>query len=1271
MIELVKIGKRPQSSGMFGSFRYREVGGEVLLTNFLGDWVFVSKDEFSGMARGEVSEGSPLYDRLATRNFVRSKIDVDKAVERVSRKKRFLDYGPNLHVMVVTLRCNESCVYCHAARADMDQVQTDMSKETAERSVDLALQTTSPSLTIEFQGGEPLVNFAVVKHIIEYAIVKNRAYGKQLEFTMVSNLALMDDEKLRYLVDHKVQICTSIDGPEALHNKQRILAGGNAWQQATKWIKRINQEYERMGLDPVLYHVEALLTTTRALLDYPTQIVDAYVDLGCRAIFIRPVDPFGWAEKTAKTVEYNRKSYIDFYRQATDYIIDLNKKGVQVLERFGAIFLTKILGDEEPNFLDVRSPGGAAIGQLAYGYDGKIYSSDEGRMLAATGDDFFKIGDVGVSTYRELMTHPTVRAMTLASNLESQPDCVNCTYNPYCGIVPEHNYRTQGSLFGRMRESKLCQVHKGIQDYLFNLLRQNDPQTIEIMRRWTTVRERTHFQQASSASLPRREPVGSPAAARRGAATPALATSGKHQLPGPRPGAGSPGKQPRLTACPPAFGGGGPRSHARGAAGGGQRDLGGRRGRWRGRRPGQLDRPGRGLLRWALRLGGGGLGGPRGLRWLGRRGGRGSRRADVDRRGRLRGRRRLRGRGWRWGGWRRARVGALGLWQGRAGLRGAGWRALPGGSSGGAGRACAAGGLEIAGELVSLEADLGHLAREIVGALLLIVAGLLALADGELAGGVAAIEARGVELVLGRRAAAAGGAAREPEGALGVEVELAGVAGARLLGEQPLAVIEAGDARDGLALGAGEGAVAHAERVVVAALPAPGSGGEQGRGAHDGGRGAAGLAGAALLLLAGEQHRQLVAELAHRGPPRRVRREPALQVHRELLAGLARQARQRAGAQRGALPLDEGLLEPAAHLADVIGVIGVSTRKQLGPHEAAEQRGGEAVGVDALAEIGGGGVAVEAGEDGPGLLGGGEEQRPGDGQRRAGGGGGAEIEHEREARVVERREEDVLWLDVLVPQAGGVEHLEPLGDGREDLEGLAQDEGPAGQLGVERAALVEGHREPDVVGLDPVVGELDDVRVADGREQPELALRIAARVHLGAQHLERDAVLVHVGPDSAVDAAELALAEEIGEAVPAPDLLAHAGQLRGVEAGGAGAQLAGHHRGRERPLREHQRPSGDDGLALSEHHRAAGTEGAPEAHGPLCTETDGGGPSKQSKRPRPRGSGRARRAISGRRRSRRDRDRTAPRASAARRAGGRRRPACRDRRPAAAGRSAG
>ena len=120
------------------------------------------------------------------------------------------------------------------------------------------------------------------------------------------------------------------------------------------------------------------------------------------------------------------------------------------------------VGDDDPNFLDVRSPGGAGIGQLAYSFDGKIFTSDEGRMLYATGDSFFELGDVRTTTYRQLMTHPTVRSLTLASNLNGQPDCVNCTYNPYCGMVPEQAYRTQGSIFGRMRDNELCAVHKAI-----------------------------------------------------------------------------------------------------------------------------------------------------------------------------------------------------------------------------------------------------------------------------------------------------------------------------------------------------------------------------------------------------------------------------------------------------------------------------------------------------------------------------------------------------------------------------------------------------------------------------------------------------------------------------------------------------------------------------------------------------------------------------------------------------------------------------------------
>jgi His-Xaa-Ser system radical SAM maturase HxsB len=481
-------------------FRFREIGERVVVTSIEGEWIVLDKAEFRAFVHGDVDTTSDLHRRLGERNLVRASFDARRAAEVYRRRKRFVHYGPNLHLMVVTLRCNETCVYCHASRADLDAVHTDMTIEIAERTVDLILRTTSPHVTIEFQGGEPLVNFPVVQHVVQYATEKNRGLGKQLEFTMVSNLSLMDETKLAWLLEHRVQICTSIDGPKGLHDKQRKLPTLSAHSAATPWIARINQAYLDAGLDPTLYHVEALLTTTRETLERWQEVVDEYVSLGCRALFLRPVDPFGFAEKTRRIVEYPREDYLAYYRRAVDYIIELNRKGVEILERYAAIFLTKILTGDDPNFLDIRSPGGAGIGQLAYNYDGTIYSSDEGRMLGAMGDPTFAIGDVRTSKYRDVVGHPTIRAMAIASNLEGQPDCVDCPYVPYCGTQPEHNHKTLGTMMGRMRESSMCAVHKGIQDYLFEKLATADEETLEILRRWTTIRPREHFLQGEAAS---------------------------------------------------------------------------------------------------------------------------------------------------------------------------------------------------------------------------------------------------------------------------------------------------------------------------------------------------------------------------------------------------------------------------------------------------------------------------------------------------------------------------------------------------------------------------------------------------------------------------------------------------------------------------------------------------------------------------------------------------------------------------------------------------
>lgn len=87
-----------------------------------------------------------------------------------------------------------------------------MSQETAAKAVNIALQTTAQYVTFEFQGGEPLMNFDTLQFIVEYAEEQNQSCGKNLEFSVVTNLMLLDEEKLEFLAEHKVSICTSLDG---------------------------------------------------------------------------------------------------------------------------------------------------------------------------------------------------------------------------------------------------------------------------------------------------------------------------------------------------------------------------------------------------------------------------------------------------------------------------------------------------------------------------------------------------------------------------------------------------------------------------------------------------------------------------------------------------------------------------------------------------------------------------------------------------------------------------------------------------------------------------------------------------------------------------------------------------------------------------------------------------------------------------------------------------------------------------------------------------
>src|SRR5690606_980804 len=120
-----------------------------------------------------------------------------------------------------------------------------------------------------FQGGEPTVNLPAIQFIVEYSREKNKAAGKTIDYSLVTNFTYMTEEIAEWLLDNSVLICTSLDGPEHVHNYNRLwTSDGNAFQSVMKWMRYFNEGYIARGRDPRLWHVDALMTTTRMTFDH-------------------------------------------------------------------------------------------------------------------------------------------------------------------------------------------------------------------------------------------------------------------------------------------------------------------------------------------------------------------------------------------------------------------------------------------------------------------------------------------------------------------------------------------------------------------------------------------------------------------------------------------------------------------------------------------------------------------------------------------------------------------------------------------------------------------------------------------------------------------------------------------------------------------------------------------------------------------------------------------------------------------------------------------
>ncbi|MGM5488448.1 MAG: radical SAM protein [Nanobdellota archaeon] len=427
--------------------RTRPFGNRILATSENGRWLLLTREEFRQLENPDPI----LYKKLETNKLIMTHNN-QHAIEQDMRQKMGMLYqSPTLHIIVPTTRCNQNCIYCHSMPCD----QQDMSKETAKQTLDFILKSPARSLTIEFQGGEPLLNFEVVRYIIEQA----RKSPKKISFDLVTNLTLMDESKASYLMDNNVSICTSLDGPESIHNTNRP---PDSHKETVKWIRYFQEKR---------YPINAGLVITRNSIGKGKEIVNEYLELGLRWIKLRPADPTGKALQNP--IVPTAEEYIGFWTETIEYLLEMNKRTF-LPDRHTYYILTKLY-NRPAYYSELASPCGAILGQLAYNPDGSISCCDEARI-----HDLFTIGTTD-QPFRDVITSEQACSI-MAASMNDTLLCDACVFKPFCGVCPVCTYAQSGSLVPINSQDDRCKILQAQFTHIIHMLQNQEKR--EILETW-------------------------------------------------------------------------------------------------------------------------------------------------------------------------------------------------------------------------------------------------------------------------------------------------------------------------------------------------------------------------------------------------------------------------------------------------------------------------------------------------------------------------------------------------------------------------------------------------------------------------------------------------------------------------------------------------------------------------------------------------------------------------------------------------------------------
>ncbi|MBR2130991.1 MAG: thioether cross-link-forming SCIFF peptide maturase [Oscillospiraceae bacterium] len=323
--------------------------------------------------------------------------------------------------------CNLNCSYCFASQGKYHGERAVMSYEVGKQALDFLMEHsgTRRNLEVDFFGGEPLMNFQVVKDLVAYARSVEKEKNKNFRFTLTTNGVLVDDDVIAWANQECSNVVLSLDGRKEIHDRFRVdYAGNGSWEKIVPKFQKFVEA--RGGKD---YYMRG--TFTHANPDFLKDI-QQMLELGFTELSMEPVvcaagDPSELTEEDLPVV-------IEQYEKLAELMLDREKQGKPFTFYHYMIDLTG-----GPCIYKRISGCGSGTEYMAVTPWGDLYPCHQ-----FVGEEKFKLGNIW-----DGVTNTETQKEFASCNVYAHPECRDCWARLYCsGGCAANAYHATGSITG-------------------------------------------------------------------------------------------------------------------------------------------------------------------------------------------------------------------------------------------------------------------------------------------------------------------------------------------------------------------------------------------------------------------------------------------------------------------------------------------------------------------------------------------------------------------------------------------------------------------------------------------------------------------------------------------------------------------------------------------------------------------------------------------------------------------------------------------------------